>query len=99
MSATSILRKAATFRHGVHPDELKELTCALPIERMPFVDEYVLPLSQHTGAPSKPVVLPGDRVQRGQMIAAPNGYISTALHSPVTGAVRAIEAVEPFSFL
>jgi len=91
VSATSILRKAATFRHGVHPDELKELTCALPIERMPFVDEYVLPLSQHTGAPSKPVVLPGDRVQRGQMIAAANGYISTALHSPVTGTVRAIE--------
>jgi electron transport complex protein RnfC len=83
--------KAATFRHGTHPAEMKERTQALPIERMPFVDEYVLPLSQHTGAPSRPIVLPGERVRRGQMIAAADGFISTALHSPVAGTVKAIE--------
>jgi len=85
------LRKTSTFRHGVHPDELKQLTCALRTERMPFVKEYVLPLSQHTGAPSRSVVLPGDRVVRGQMIAAADGFISTALHAPVTGTVTGIE--------
>jgi electron transport complex protein RnfC len=83
--------RVATFRHGVHPDELKEATRGLPIERMPFVDEYVLPLSQHTGAPSRPLVVPGDRVARGRMIAAPDGFLSTALHAPVTGTVRSIE--------
>jgi len=80
-----------TFGHGVHPDELKRATSGLPVERMPFVDEYVMPLAQHTGAPSKPLVLPGDRVVRGQMIAAADGFISTALHAPVTGEVGAIE--------
>ena len=64
------LLKRATFRHGVHPDEHKEATCGLFVERMPFVDEYVLPLSQHTGAPSRPLVTPGARVVRGQRIAA-----------------------------
>jgi len=87
----SALQKLATFKHGVHPAEMKELTQGLAIERMPFVEEYVLPLSQHTGAPAKPVVLPGDRVERGQIIAAPNGFISTALHAPVKGRVSAIE--------
>jgi len=80
-----------TFGHGVHPDELKRATSGLAIERMPFVNEYVLPLAQHTGAPSKPLVLPGDRVTRGQMIAAPDGFVSTALHAPVTGEVESIE--------
>jgi electron transport complex protein RnfC len=83
--------RLATFRHGIHPAEMKEATEGLPIERMPFVDEYVLPLSQHTGAPSKPLVGEGQRVRRGEMIAAAEGYISTALHSPVTGTVKAIE--------
>ena len=55
-----------TFRHGVHPEESKDATRALPIERMPFVDEYVLPLSQHTGAPSRAIVEPGDRVVNGR---------------------------------
>jgi electron transport complex protein RnfC len=85
------LGKTATFRHGIHPAEMKEPTEGLAIERMPFVDEYVLPLSQHTGAPSTPLVGAGQRVRRGQMIAEANGYISTALHSPVTGMVQGIE--------
>ena len=91
MRAGFHIGRVATFHHGVHPDELKELTRDLPVERMPFVDEYVLPLSQHTGAPSRPLVLPGDRVERGQRIGAHDGYISTALHAPVTGTVSGIE--------
>ena len=81
---------ASTFRHGVHPEEHKELTEHLPIERMPFVDRYVLPLSQHIGAPCKAVVAAGDRVVRGQVIAEPGGFVSPTLHSPVTGQVVAV---------
>ena len=81
-----------TFRHGVHPEESKDATRALPIERMPFVDEYVLPLSMHTGAPATPIVAPGERVVRGQRIAEPAGYISTAIHAPVTGTVVGVES-------
>ena len=78
---------APTFRHGIHPAGHKQATEHLAIERMPFVQRYVIPLSQHIGAPCKPVVEPGDRVRRGQMIAEPGGFVSTTLHSPVTGRV------------
>ncbi len=79
-----------TFRHGIHPEENKEDTEHLPTARMPFVDQYVLPLSQHTGAPCRPVVKVGERVERGQMVAEPGGFVSTTLHSPVTGRIAAI---------
>ena len=69
---------APSFRHGVHPTEHKDATEQLPIEQMPFVGEYVLPLSQHIGAPSTPVVEAGDRVQRGQLIAEPAGFVFRA---------------------
>ena len=82
---------AKTFRHGIHPDDYKELSRDRAIERMPFVDEYVLPLSQHLGAPSRPVVKVGDKVYRGQLLAEPVGYISTSLHSSVAGRIKAIE--------
>ena len=91
MSSPLSLGKASSFRHGIHPDEMKEMTNALAVERLPFVEEYVLHLSQHTGAPSRLLVAEGMSVERGQMIAAPDGYISTALHAPVTGTVRAVE--------
>jgi electron transport complex protein RnfC len=80
-----------SFRGGVHPRDNKQATEGLPIERMPFVEEYVLPLSQHIGAPAKAVVEVGQRVRRGQKIADPGGFVSTAHHAPVTGTVSAIE--------
>lgn len=82
---------AKTFRHGIHPEDYKEMSKDIPIERMPFMDEIVLPLSQHLGSPSRPVVKPGDRVFRGQMIAEAVGFVSTALHASLTGTVKAIE--------
>ncbi len=79
-----------SFRHGVHPDDHKEQTAHLPLERMPFARRYVLPLSQHAGAPCEPVVTPGQRVERGQVIGSPAAFVSTTLHSPITGVVRAL---------
>jgi len=61
------------------------------IERIPFPDEVILPLSQHLGAPSKPVVAVGDTVHRGQLIAEACGFVSVPLHASVTGRVTAIE--------
>ncbi len=79
-----------SFSHGVHPPHHKEQTEDLPIQRIPFVSRYVLPLGQHIGIPAEPVVKLAEQVQRGQLIARPNGFISTALHSPVTGKVTDI---------
>jgi electron transport complex protein RnfC len=51
----------------------------------------VLPLRQHLGAPSTPIVRVGDRVIRGQKIAEANGFVSVPLHASATGTVAAIE--------
>jgi electron transport complex protein RnfC len=86
----SFLSLSRSFSHGVHPPHHKEQTADLPIQRVPFVSRYVMPLGQHIGIPSVPVVKVGDVVERGQLIAKPNGFISTALHSPVTGKITDI---------
>ncbi len=80
-----------TFRHGVHPEDHKSLTADRLIERLPVPDEVVLPLSQHLGAPSKPVVTVGEKVYRGQLVAEAVGFVSVPLHASVTGKVTAIE--------
>ncbi len=79
-----------SFRHGIHPEEHKEQTEHLPVERMPFVGRYVIPLNQHAGAPARPVVELGEQVRRGQVIAEPGAFVSSTLHSPVTGKVVAL---------
>ncbi|MBK7408179.1 MAG: electron transport complex subunit RsxC [Saprospirales bacterium] len=89
--STSLIGSLQTFPHGVHPEEYKELSCNRRIERMPFVELYTLPLSQHIGAPSKVVVKEGQKVWRGEMIAEPGGFVSVGLHSPVDGVVHAID--------
>ncbi len=80
-----------TFRHGVHPRDYKELTHDCAIERIPYAKELVLPLTQHLGAPSTPIVKTGDYVYRGQVIGEPAGFVSSVLHAPATGTVRSIE--------
>ncbi|MEL7451139.1 MAG: electron transport complex subunit RsxC [Pseudomonadota bacterium] len=79
------------FQGGVtlHPDTAA--ATAQPIATMPVPDELVLPLSQHAGAPAKPVVAVGDRVLRGQMIAAADGFVSAAIHAPTSGTITALE--------
>jgi electron transport complex protein RnfC len=81
----------SSFRHGVHPEEFKEVTEHLPLERMPFVEEYTLPLSQHIGAPSKCCITVGQKVKRGQVLAQAGGFVSVPMHAPVAGTVTRIE--------
>jgi electron transport complex protein RnfC len=82
---------AFTFRHGVHPPDSKELTNAVPIRRMPFPSEVVLPLRQHTGKPAKLVVQAGDRVERGDVVAAADGFLSVPIHASAAGVVKGVE--------
>lgn len=79
-----------SFRNGVHPPDEKALTAQLASRRMPFPKEVVLPLSQHLGAPAKPIVRVGDRVERGDLIAEPSGMVSAPVHASVSGVVQEI---------
>jgi len=88
MKAFHKLRRS--FEHGVHPAHHKEQTEDLPIQRVPFGKNYLMPLGQHIGVPAQAVVEAGEKVRRGQLIAKPGGFVSTGLHSPVTGTIREI---------
>ena len=79
------------FKHGVHPPENKKLTSGIPSRRLPFPNEIVLPLSQHIGRPAEALVTPGDRVERGDVIAKASGYISSYVHASAAGTVKSIE--------
>ena len=86
----SLFHREPRFPHGVHPPELKELTRDLPIRRMPYPDEVVLPLRQHAGAPAKLLVKRGDRVIRGDLIGAASGFVSAPVHASASGTVAEI---------
>lgn len=79
------------FRHGVHPPEEKGLTSHLPIRRMPFPAELILPLRQHAGKPAKLSVKVGDTVERGDKIAEADGYMSVPIHASAAGTVVGVE--------
>lgn len=81
---------AHLFRHGVHPPDLKELTASIPIRRLPFPDEIVLPLSQHAGKPARLIAQRGERVERGDMIAEADGFVSSPVHASAAGTVTEV---------
>ena len=52
----------------------------------------VLPLKQHIGAPSEPVVKQGDRVEIGQEVAiTPEGKLGASLHASIKGRVVSVD--------
>lgn len=85
------MRLSSGFRHGVHPPEEKGLTSGLPIRRMPFPAEIVLPFRQHAGNPAIPCVNVGDHVERGDPVALADGWVSVPVHASAAGTVTAID--------
>ena len=83
--------KLHTFKiGGVHPAENK-IAAGKPIVNMPLPAEVVLPVSQHIGAPAKPVVKKGDHVNRGDLVAEAGGFVSAHVHTPISGTVVKID--------
>ncbi len=81
----------ATFIGGIHPYEGKELSENQPMEILTPKGEMVYPLSQHIGAPAKPLVKKGDQVFVGQRIGEAGGFVSAHVISSVSGTVKGIE--------
>jgi len=80
---------------GIHPAEHKELSNQLPVQPAPLPKRLILPLSQHLGAPAEPCVSVGERVRKGQLLAAANGLVSVPVHAPTSGTISAI-GPQPF---
>ena len=83
--------KSRTFRiGGVHPEENK-LTHEVMTKVAPPPKQAIFPLSQHIGAPAKPVVAKGDKVKVGTMIAEAGGFVSAPIYSSVSGTVFKVD--------
>lgn len=80
-----------TFKHGVHPNEQKELSKDKPIRVISAGKTLVFPMQQHIGKIAKPCVKAGDSVLVGQIIGEADGFISANVLSSVSGKVKAVE--------
>ena len=85
--------KLRTFRiGGVHPEENKLSSEAVTqVAKLP--QQAIFPLSQHIGAPAKPVVKKGDKVKVGTLLAEAGGFVSAPVYSSVSGTVQKIDEV------
>ena len=79
-----------TFHGGVFLSEHKESTVDKKIKTIPAPEEVILPLTQHTGEPNKPVLSVGDEVKLGQRVGSSEAFISSPVHSPVSGKIKDI---------
>lgn len=79
-----------TFKGGIHPDDGKDLAKNKEIVELKPKGDLIYPVSQHIGAPAKPIVAAGDHVLKGQMIAEAGGFVSAPVYASVSGTVKAI---------
>ncbi len=83
--------KLKTFRiGGVHPEENK-ITAESVTQIAALPMQAVFPLSQHIGAPAKPVVQKGDKVKVGTLLAEAGGFVSAPIYSSVSGTVFKVD--------
>ena len=77
---------------GIHPHDNKEWSKDKAIECLELPDEAKIPMIQHIGAPSNPLVKKGDKVLVGQLIGQSTGYVSANIHATISGTVTAVDA-------
>ena len=83
--------KIKTFSMGgIHPNENK-LTHEVPTVVAELPKQAIFPLSQHIGAPAKPIVQKGDKVKVGTLIAEAGGFVSAPIFSSVSGTVFKVD--------
>lgn len=84
--------KTHTFKGGVHPPEMKELSKEKSIEFViPSSKTVCIPVTQG-GAPNTPIVKIGDTVAKGQLIAQSDAFMSAPVHASIAGIVKKIES-------
>ena len=83
--------KTHTFKGGIHPEEMKELSNKCPVTpAFPSSKTVTIPVTMG-GAPNTPLVKAGDLVARGQVIARSDKFMSCPVHSSVAGKVKKIQ--------
>jgi Na+-translocating ferredoxin:NAD+ oxidoreductase subunit C len=77
---------------GIHPPENK-LTANMAIKYLAIPERVTIPVSQHIGTPATTIVKKGDYVKTGQVIASSKGFVSSNIHSSVSGKVSKIDTI------
>lgn len=92
--------KVRTFKiGGIHPEENK-LSHESATQPAPLPKQAIFPMSQHIGAPAKPIVKRGDKVKVGTMIAEAGGFVSAPIFSSVSGTVTKVDnAIDASGYL
>lgn len=80
-------RELHTFPGGLKMPTFKELSDKEMSILHPLPERLILPLQQHIGIPSLPIVAIGDRVLKGQPVARANGYVSVPMHASTSGRI------------
>lgn len=82
-----------TFKKGgIHPPENK-FPAGKAIQEMSLPKVVYIPVAQHIGTPSAPVVKKGDIVKVGQLISKSTGFVSANIHSSVSGTVAKVDLI------
>ncbi|MDD5796047.1 MAG: electron transport complex subunit RsxC [Oscillospiraceae bacterium] len=77
---------------GVKVPHRKNTAESVP-QRIPLPETVVIPMSMHIGKPAVPTVKIGERVKAGQLIGKADGYISSDVHSSVSGTVKKLDVL------
>jgi len=93
-TAAIVTDNLAKIHGGLTLDAYKNLSTDSAISNMAQCKQYIVPLQQHIGVISQPLVKAGDRVLKGQMLARPGDLLSAAVHAPVSGIVTDIKQHE-----
>lgn len=93
MGVRELINRLFVGEWGVHPDDHKRPAADQPVRVMPVPARLYLPLQQHLGGPARPVVLVGQRVRKGELIADAQGMVSAPIHAPTSGTISAVTEI------
>lgn len=83
--------KTHTFKGGIFPDEMKELSNRCQIaDVFPSTKTVTIPVTMG-GAPNTPLVKVGDVVKKGQVIARSDAFMSAPVHASISGKVKKLQ--------
>ena len=86
----SLFERLFPFHGGLKTARHKAESNQTLIQQARLPARLTIALRQHAGNMTRPLVKPGDKVLKGQMIGQPDGYISAAIHAPTSGTVVAV---------
>ncbi|MGD8932096.1 MAG: electron transport complex subunit RsxC [Chromatiales bacterium] len=86
-SKKSPARQLWRFHGGLHLPDNKQQSLQRPLRQAQLPERLILPLQQHIGEPTQPLVKVGETVLKGQKIADSESPISAPIHAPTSGLV------------